>query len=248
MDPQKVLESLAREKGIVLTHLSEVSSKYSQSAKVACCGGLMMRLVTESAADSTVLLRDGSGSCYCALHGDITNRYPDVLTTGALLLFTDITVLVVSSKVPPMLIACLQNLTGLLLPDKAASAAASTTSRSTEPTGRRSEPTRTAYAHDAAPHKDDLARAEMWQPDLLTSERREYGDMNPFNGSDSARDSFMEPHVSARAIVSAHPSRDERRDSSPAEKRIRTENPTTSAALEVDYEDDAECLELVDGM
>jgi len=118
MDPQKVLSSLAADKGLPLTNLIDVSTKYCQSAKISCCGGLMTRVVTESSADSTVLLRDGSGSCYCALHGDITSRYPDVLSSGALLLLTDVTLLVLSSKVPPVLMACLPNLAGLLLPDE----------------------------------------------------------------------------------------------------------------------------------
>ncbi|KAG5474304.1 hypothetical protein LSCM1_03084 [Leishmania martiniquensis] len=248
MDPQAVLESLAREKGIALTHLSQIASRYSQSAKVACCGGLMMRLVTESAADSTVLLRDGSGSCFCALHGDITNRYPDVLTTGALLLFTDITVLVVSSKVPPMLIACVQNLAGLLLPDNAANTAPSAASRSAEAVGRRPAPARTTFALDSAPDNDDFTRAKVWQPHLLTSERRDCSRVDPFNNSESAQGSFVEPHHSARPILSPDPARSRERYGSAPAKRIRTENATAFAALEVDDEDDAECLELVDGM
>lgn len=124
MDPQRVLESLARDKGASLTSLKEVNASLPPSKKLACCGGIVTRVVTESAADSTVLLRDGSDSCFCALHSDITSRYPDVLTTGALLLFTDVTVLILSTGIPPLLIACLQNLSGLLLPDEASAAAA----------------------------------------------------------------------------------------------------------------------------
>ncbi|CAC9502281.1 Domain of unknown function (DUF4539) [Leishmania donovani] len=250
MDPETVLESLAREKGVVLTHLSEINSKYSRSAKVACCGGLMTRLVTESAADSTVLLRDGSGSCYCALHGDITNRYPDVLTTDALLFFTDITVLVISSKVPPMLIACLQNLAGLLLPDKATSAAAgATASRSAAAAGTRPAPACNLLVRGSVPHNDDSARSDTWHSDPLTGRQRGCDAVDTFNDFDGAGDSYMEPHASVGAVLSAQRTLDgQRHDSVPAEKRVRTENTTASAAFEVDDEDDAECLELVDGM
>lgn len=124
MDPQKLLSSLAADRGLPLSGLVDASTKYAKSTKIACCGGVMTRVVTESSADSTVLLRDGSGSCYCALHGEITSRYPDVLTAGALLLFTDVTLLVLSSKVPPVLMACLPNLAGLLLPEEPAASSA----------------------------------------------------------------------------------------------------------------------------
>ncbi|CAJ1009939.1 putative Domain (DUF4539) [Leishmania naiffi] len=249
MNPHNVLESLAKEKGVELTHLSEISSKYSRSAKVACCGGLMTRLVTESAADSTVLLRDGSGSCYCALHGDITNRYPDVLTTGALLLFTDITALVVSSKVPPMLIACLQNLAGLLLPDEATSTAGATASRSATAGGTQSTPPRTFLPRGAMPHNDGFACSETWQLDLLTGVQRGYVNTGMFSGSESAGGSGTEPHASAAAVSVPLPALvGERRDSAPAEKRICSENTAAPAALDVDDEDDAECLELADEM
>ncbi|GET89989.1 hypothetical protein, conserved [Leishmania tarentolae] len=249
MDPQIVLESLARERGVVLTQLSEINSKYSRSSKVACCGGLMTRLVTESAADSTVLLRDGSGSCYCALHGDITNRYPDVLTTDALLLFTDITVLVVSSKVPPMLIACLQNLAGLLLPDKATSVTAATASRNSAAEGTLPVSACDFLARGSVPHNDDLTHSATWQSATPTSDQREHDAMNTFKDSECAGGSFTGLHASVRPTLSVHPTLDKVCSSSfPAEKRLRTENTTASTAFEVDDEDDAECLELVDGL
>ncbi|KAG5500396.1 hypothetical protein JKF63_03488 [Porcisia hertigi] len=256
MDPQQVLESLAREKGVALTHLADISRKYSQSAKVACCGGVMTRVVTESAADSTVLLHDSSGSCYCALHGDITSRYSDILTTGALLLFTDITVLVVSSKVPPMLIACLQNLAGLLLPDKvtkaaaaAAAAAAVAVPRGTKTAGLRCSSGRTLLSCSAMSSNDNVARSDMQPPQSLRSGRRGYEDFDLLANPRSTEGSYAEPHASTDAgPLSQHTPGGARHDTLPAAKRPRAESNTASAALEVDDEDDAECLELVDGI
>ncbi|CCW68735.1 unnamed protein product [Phytomonas sp. Hart1] len=116
MDCQTLLDGLAKERGLSLTPLARMG-KYPRSRKIECCGGLVVRVECEGSADSTVCIQDGSGLCFCAIHGDITSRYPDVLSTGAVLLFQDITLLLTGGKMPPVLIACMENLVGLLLPD-----------------------------------------------------------------------------------------------------------------------------------
>ncbi|CCW62400.1 unnamed protein product [Phytomonas sp. EM1] len=116
MDCQSLLDGLAKERGLSLTPLARMC-KYPRSRKIVCCGGLVVRVESESSADSTVCIQDGSGLCFCAIHGDITSRYPDVLSTGAVLLFHDVTLLVTGGRMPPLLIVCLENLFGLLLPD-----------------------------------------------------------------------------------------------------------------------------------
>lgn len=260
MDPQAVLESLATEKGVALTRLDEISTRFSQSAKVACCGGLMTRLVTESAADSTVLLRDGSGSCYCALHGDITHRYPDVLTTGALLLFTEVTVLVVSSKVPPMLIACLQNLAGLLLPEEASSAAAAAAVAVAAAGGgapfQRSAGGAGTCAAAAAATATTVAYpglvgagVDTWPVDLSGARRHGCDETDTFNQGES----YAEPNGLTNSHARPPPARVGERGgvaAAPAEKRTRTEGVRGAPApvAEVNDEDDADCLELADDM
>lgn len=117
MDCQALLEKQARDRGLALTPLQQMN-RYSQSQKIPCCGGVVVRVETESSADSTVCLRDDSGTCFCALHGDLTSHYPDVLTAGALLCLSSVTLLITSAKMPPLLVACLDNLTGLMLPDE----------------------------------------------------------------------------------------------------------------------------------
>lgn len=117
MDCQSLLEKQAQDQGLTLTALSRMNH-YSQSVKIPYCGGVVVRVETESSADSTVCLRDDTGTCFCALHGDLTSRYPDVLSIGALLCFANITLLVTSAKMPPLLVACLENLVGLMLPDE----------------------------------------------------------------------------------------------------------------------------------
>ncbi|KAK7201003.1 hypothetical protein NESM_000159700 [Novymonas esmeraldas] len=263
MDPQRALESLAKEKGVTLTYLAEISSANAQSTKVACCGGLMTRLVTESAADSTVLLRDGSGSCYCAVHGDITSRYPDVLTTGALLLFTDITVLVISSKVPPMLIACLQNLAGLLLPDDThanTTAAAAAAGRVVGEPDFSSLPPFLAdsdtFDHSTGARRaDTVAQADTWQPELLGAERGGLGLPMPLHHAEAARGSSAAVYGSIGGAVHAgHTTAGEaQRGGVPPAKRSRADDTvlpsaTTVVTLDVDDGDDAECLELADDM
>ncbi|KAL7699337.1 hypothetical protein NQL31_001665 [Lotmaria passim] len=269
MDPQKVLESLAREKGVPLTSLGEVSSRFSQSGKVACCGGLMTRLVTESAADSTVLLSDGSGSCYCALHGDITNRYPDVLTTGALLLFTDVTVLVLSSKVPPLLIVCLQNLAGLLLPDEASTAAVVAASAAatmvTDTADSMVGPvaaavgSATSYAHLFLPadtRETETTRETTEQTQHAFAERKSAAEGQfPVLGERSVESHAAGvggnddvPSESSRHAMPSHFA-DKYSSLPPPSRKTRLED-TAAAALvpgnEDDDDDDAECLELVD--
>jgi hypothetical protein len=259
MDPQRVLESLAREKDVPLTSLSDVSSRSSQSGKVACCGGLMTRLVTESAADSTVLLRDGTGSCYCALHGDITNRYPDVLTTGALLLFTDITVLVLSSKLPPLLVACLQNLSGLLLPDEASTAAATAAvmdtvdSMAVPPAGALdSVVCDTQYSHPTD-LKEMTADGSAPMAPVQSSSAARRGVNTPYSLlGDVADEKLMTATDYHRPPIELPVHGDSRKPTAdasslaPARKRACAEEVTRASSIADDDDDDAECLELVD--
>lgn len=114
MEQQRQLDDHARQLGLTLTPLGKLNT-LSCSVKVAACGGMITRVETESSSDSTVCLQDSSGTCLCALHGELTSRYPDSLATGTVLIFADITVLVTSTKMPPLLIACLMNLKSLLL-------------------------------------------------------------------------------------------------------------------------------------
>ncbi|ORC89739.1 uncharacterized protein TM35_000112730 [Trypanosoma theileri] len=115
MDVRALLQREASARGLSLTSLSEVSTLAS-SQKVACCGGLVEKIVAESAEDCTVLLRDTTGTMHCAIHGAVTSSYPDAVAAGALLLFRDITVVVVPALMPPILIVCLEHLIALLLP------------------------------------------------------------------------------------------------------------------------------------
>ncbi|EPY23425.1 hypothetical protein AGDE_12821 [Angomonas deanei] len=64
------------------------------------------------------MLHDGSNTCMCTVHGDITSRYPNAVSTSAVLVFTNISVIVMASNVPPLLVACFDNLVGLLLPEE----------------------------------------------------------------------------------------------------------------------------------
>ncbi|KPA85475.1 hypothetical protein ABB37_01767 [Leptomonas pyrrhocoris] len=250
MDPQKVLESLAREKGVSLTSLGEVSSHFSHSGKIACCGGLMTRLVTESAADSTVLLRDGSGACYCALHGDITSRYPDVLTTGAMLLFTDITVLVLSSKVPPLLVACLQNLSGLLLPDEASSAAAAAvmdTGNSMALPAEAALDTAASdtYLFESANAKDTRTAGEMRRvPSRSRFAHRENANKQYSLAVEGAGENGT-PSAAPLSPSSDFPTGNDS-NLPRTSKKARVEDAMAVPSADRDDDDDAECLELVD--
>ncbi|KPI89118.1 hypothetical protein ABL78_1762 [Leptomonas seymouri] len=257
MDAQKVLESLAREKGLPLTGLGEVSSRFSKSGKIACCGGLMTRLVTESAADSTVLLRDGSGSCYCALHGDIASRYPDVLTTGAMLLFTDITVLVLSSKMPPLLVACLQNLSGLLLPEEASTAAAAVMDTGDSvvvpaEAAMDSAASETPFCHSANP-MDTGTFGEVNMTPVRSRFAMEESSDRPHSVlpegpggrrtvttgiGDTSSETFLYNAPAASFDKESH--------QLPASKKARLEETMTVPIMDESDDDDAECLELVD--
>ncbi|EPY17119.1 hypothetical protein STCU_10808 [Strigomonas culicis] len=121
MEYQRVLQEQAASLQLTLTPL-ERTLHAASSQKVACCGGEVARLVTENSADATVLLRDSSGTCLCALHGEVTSRYPYAAYPGTLLLLRDTTLVIVSSNTPPLLIATLDNVAGLLLPDDEAAA------------------------------------------------------------------------------------------------------------------------------
>ncbi|EAN93746.1 hypothetical protein, conserved [Trypanosoma cruzi] len=116
MDSQLLLQREASTRGLTLTSLCQVGT-LPTSQKVACCGGLLETIVAESAQDCTVLLRDATGTVHCAIHGAVSSRYPDVLTAGALLLLRDVTVLVTSSLMRPVLIVCLEHLAALMLPE-----------------------------------------------------------------------------------------------------------------------------------
>ncbi|CCD17510.1 unnamed protein product [Trypanosoma congolense IL3000] len=116
MDFETLLQQAASERGLTMTPLSSVAGM-SSSQKLACCGGLVEKIVAESERDSTVILRDATGSLHCALHGVVSGRYPDVLMTGALLLLQNVTVMIVPPLMPPILVVCLENLVALLLPD-----------------------------------------------------------------------------------------------------------------------------------
>lgn len=116
MEYQSLLDQQASSLQLSLTPLARMYY-HSSSTKIECCGGVVVKIVSESSADSTISLRDSSGDCFCAVHGDITNAYPDVLTPGALLLIHNATLLVTSNKMPPLLILCLHNLVGLMLPE-----------------------------------------------------------------------------------------------------------------------------------
>ncbi|RNF25551.1 uncharacterized protein Tco025E_02159 [Trypanosoma conorhini] len=116
MDSQLLLQREASAKGYTLTPLCQVSA-LPTSQKVACCGGLLEKIVAESAQDCTVLLRDATGTVHCAIHGAVSSRYPDVLAAGALLLLSDVTVLVTSTLLRPVLIVCLEHLAALMLPE-----------------------------------------------------------------------------------------------------------------------------------
>ncbi|KEG11875.1 hypothetical protein DQ04_02191070 [Trypanosoma grayi] len=116
MDIQALLQREASTRGFTLGTLCQVSALPS-SQKVACCGGIVEKVVVESAQDCTVLLRDATGTVHCAIHGAVSSRYPDVLAVGALVLLCDVTVLVTSALMPPVLIVCLEHLAALLLPE-----------------------------------------------------------------------------------------------------------------------------------
>ncbi|KAH9586116.1 Protein of unknown function DUF4539 [Trypanosoma melophagium] len=115
MDIQALLQREASAQGLSLTSLSHVGTLPS-SQKVVCCGGIVEKVVAESAEDCTVLLRDTTGTMHCAIHGAVTSSYPDAVTAGALLLFRDVTLVVVPALMPPVLIVCLEHLIALLLP------------------------------------------------------------------------------------------------------------------------------------
>ncbi|RNF11635.1 hypothetical protein TraAM80_00831 [Trypanosoma rangeli] len=116
MDYQLLLQREASAKGYTLTSLCQVNALLT-SQKVACCGGLLEKIVAESAQDCTVLLRDATGTVHCAIHGAVSSRYPDVLASGALLLLRDVTVLVTPTLMQPVLIVCLEHLVALMLPE-----------------------------------------------------------------------------------------------------------------------------------
>lgn len=188
MNYQIELERIARRKGVELTPLSRLFA-LSQPTKIDFCGGLVTRIVAESSADSTVLLRDPAGEAqvFCAIHGDLAHRYPDILATGALACFKNITYLVTGSKMPPLLIACLENLSELLLPsdDAIGSAAAaagcargSVAAPAAPPSSRPrpgDEPT-AAPAADVAEEPRPKARRRTEQPEPLANRAADVSD------------------------------------------------------------------------
>lgn len=236
MDCQTLLEKQARDQGLSLTCLAQMN-RYSRSQKIPCCGGVVVRVETESSADSTVCLRDDSGVCYCALHGELTNRYPDVLSTGALLCFANITLLVTSAKMPPLLVACLENLVGLMLPDEDAT-----------------EATRLGSASDGP-----------WQSPAATAGGAVTAGTNPEDGGAGAvavgesldvffpQESTAAPPLSSSSLQGGPPVN----PPPPPQKRAREElrAPPLKAApkaapvkAEVVSDDDEGCLELVDDL
>lgn len=116
MDFQGLLQQEASTRGLTMVPLSSVVAMPS-SRKVACCGGFVEKVVAESERDCTVLLRDATGGVHCAIHGAVSDRYPDVLATGAVLLLQDVTALIVPSLLPPIIVVCLEHLVALLLPE-----------------------------------------------------------------------------------------------------------------------------------
>lgn len=120
VDYQKVLEQLAADRLLNLTPLKEVVCS-GLPRKVACCGGWVSRIYAESAVDSSVVLRDASGAVLCVFHEEIVSRYPDILTSGALVLLQDVSFIRTPGvKVPPFLVAGLRNLTSLMVPEESA--------------------------------------------------------------------------------------------------------------------------------
>eukprot|EP00796_Vickermania_ingenoplastis_P008351 gene8351-5850_t len=118
MNYQHALERLASDQGLPLTPLRDLAQRCTPG-RVLCCGGWVRRIYAESAVDSSIVLRDASGSVVCALHQEVVSRYPDVLAAGALLLLVDTAFICCSStKMPPFLVAGLPNLAALMLPDE----------------------------------------------------------------------------------------------------------------------------------
>ncbi|KAH8609565.1 putative protein of unknown function (DUF4539) [Trypanosoma vivax] len=116
MDFQSILQQEAQDRSLVMASLSSVGIS-TVSKKIPCCGGAVEKIVAESSHDCTVLLRDMSGTMHCAIHGSVTSQYPDILAAGALILLRDVTVLVLPTLMPPILVVCLEHLAALLLPE-----------------------------------------------------------------------------------------------------------------------------------
>lgn len=78
----------------------------------------MLYTYAESAVDSSVVLRDSSGSTVCAFHHDILSLYPDVLTTHSLVLLQDVSFIPsINRKCPSFIVAGLPHLVALMLPE-----------------------------------------------------------------------------------------------------------------------------------
>lgn len=117
MNYQLALEQLAAEQKLELSSLGKISQSISPQ-KIPCCGGWVLYVYAESAMDSSVVLRDASGAILCALHQDLVQRYPDILTPRALILFRDASFIPFPDRhVPSFLVVGLPQLAGLMLPE-----------------------------------------------------------------------------------------------------------------------------------
>lgn len=118
MNYQTTLEQLAAKGGLTLTPLRELS-RIASPRKICCCGGWVLYTYAESAVDSSVVLRDSSGSTVCAFHHDILSLYPDVLTTHSLVLLQDVSFIPsINRKSPSFIVAGLPHLVALMLPEE----------------------------------------------------------------------------------------------------------------------------------
>lgn len=118
MNYQVTLDQLAAERGLTLTPLSELS-RFGTPRKISCCGGWVLYTYAESAVDSSVVLRDASGSIVCAFHQSMLSLHPDALTTHALVLLQDVSFIPsINRKFPSFLAADISNLIALMLPEE----------------------------------------------------------------------------------------------------------------------------------